>query len=47
MAEPKSRGGTETILVVEDDAAVRRPRANAVLKHHGYHMLEAADGLQR
>ena len=40
---PKPRGGTETILLTEDDRAVRKATA-AILKHHGYRVLEAANG---
>ncbi|MDD2733368.1 MAG: response regulator [Desulfuromonadaceae bacterium] len=37
------RGGTETILVGEDDAALRRLSKN-VLGHYGYQVIEAVDG---
>lgn len=37
------RGGTETILVCEDDAALRRLSKN-VLGHYGYQVIEAVDG---
>ncbi len=37
------RGGTETILVVEDDATVRRVAAR-VLGEEGYHVLTASSG---
>lgn len=41
-AEPL-RGGDETILVVEDEAAVRRLAALSLVAH-GYRVLEASDG---
>ncbi len=41
-ATPKARGGTETILVVEDDPEVRRLTEDA-LRELGYHVLIAAD----
>jgi PAS domain S-box-containing protein len=37
------RGGTETILVGEDDAALRR-LSTRVLSHYGYRVIEAVDG---
>jgi signal transduction histidine kinase len=37
------RGGTETILVGEDDAALRMLSKN-VLGHYGYQVIEAVDG---
>ena len=40
---PKPRGGTETILLVEDDESVRLT-LRAVLKLHSYRVLEASDG---
>jgi two-component system cell cycle sensor histidine kinase/response regulator CckA len=43
-AQPVPRGGTETILLVEDDPAVR-PLTRATLESHGYRVLEAADGV--
>jgi DNA-binding response OmpR family regulator len=36
--------GTETILLVEDESSVRELVAN-ILKDHGYHVLEAQDGV--
>ena len=38
-------GGTETVLLVEDDDAVRRFMRN-VLERHGYTILEAASGAE-
>jgi signal transduction histidine kinase/ActR/RegA family two-component response regulator len=37
------RGGQETILVVEDESALRA-LALAILQRHGYHVLEAGSG---
>jgi PAS domain S-box-containing protein len=43
-AEPESVAGSETILLVEDDAAVRR-LARTVLGRRGYRVLEADSGV--
>ncbi len=40
---PTPRGGTETILLVEDDPAVRKLTL-ATLKRHGYQVVEAGSG---
>jgi CheY-like chemotaxis protein len=37
--------GSETVLLVEDDAQVRR-LAHTVLRGHGYHVLEAAEAAE-
>jgi len=42
-AAPAVKGGSETILVVEDEPAVRN-LASACLRRYGYSVLEAADG---
>lgn len=42
-AEPSSRGGTEGLLLVEDDLAVRLT-THRVLEAFGYHVWEAATG---
>jgi PAS domain S-box-containing protein len=41
--EPVARGGTETILVVEDEAPVRELVCH-LLTTHGYHVLQADSG---
>lgn len=42
-AEPPVRGGTETILVAEDDAEVRN-LISTLLKKSGYEVIETVDG---
>ncbi len=44
-AKPRARGGTETILVVEDEPGVRR-LTRVVLERHGYKVLEAPNGVE-
>lgn len=41
--EPRPRGGTETILVAEDQAALRE-MIQELLEQQGYTVLAAADG---
>jgi len=43
VAEPKVVGGTETILLVEDEPPVRT-LARVILQRNGYHVLEATSG---
>ncbi|OPY02837.1 MAG: Blue-light-activated protein [Syntrophorhabdus sp. PtaB.Bin047] len=43
MSTQQVRGGTETVLVADDDADVRR-LIRDVLTKHGYRVLEAVDG---
>ncbi len=44
-AKLKSSGGTETILLVEDESAVRNLGRN-ILERHGYKVVAAADGME-
>jgi PAS domain S-box-containing protein len=41
----RAAGGTETLLLAEDDASLRKMSV-ALLRHHGYAVLEAADGAE-
>jgi signal transduction histidine kinase len=43
--KPKPRGGTETIFLVEDEAAVRKP-TRKLLQQQGYQVVEAANGVE-
>ncbi|MBE0544399.1 MAG: response regulator [Verrucomicrobia bacterium] len=45
VAEPQVAGGKETILLVEDDAAVRALMRN-VLERYGYTVIEAESGVK-
>jgi len=45
QADGGIRGGTETILVVEDEPPVRWTVRN-ILEHYGYHVLEASAGVE-
>jgi CheY-like chemotaxis protein len=45
MGEAEVRGGSETVLVVEDDHQLRRS-AKRILEEAGYQVLTAADGLE-
>jgi PAS domain S-box-containing protein len=42
-AQPKPRGGAETVLLVEDESAIRT-LTGTILKRNGYQVLDAADG---
>jgi CheY-like chemotaxis protein len=44
-APPEVRGGKETVLVVEDELVLRE-LVREILTVHGYHVLEAANGME-
>jgi two-component system cell cycle sensor histidine kinase/response regulator CckA len=43
--QPVRPSGSETILIIDDEAGVRRPTRRA-LEHSGYTVLEAPDGIR-
>jgi CheY-like chemotaxis protein len=45
LSKPKPRGGTETILVVEDESAVL-VLMRKILQQHGYQVLVASNGVE-
>jgi CheY-like chemotaxis protein len=45
IAKPEPKGGTETILVVDDEPSLRM-LMRAVLEPRGYQVLEAANGME-
>ncbi len=45
FTEKTTKGGTETILVVEDEPVVRQ-LTRSVLEEHGYKVLDAGDGVE-
>jgi CheY-like chemotaxis protein len=45
LAASKPRGGTETILLVEDEESLRK-LTRIILVHAGYRVLEAANGIE-
>jgi len=44
-SRPAVRGGKETVFVVEDESVLRE-LVREILTAHGYHVLEAADGVE-